>query len=88
MSINNEDIYDLLNTINKRLDELEDAVGSGNRILLRRLDELDETLGNVAVVFSAENRILMERLDELEDTVGSRLDRLEDSIRDEINKEK
>ena len=63
MTTSNEYLEDLLNTIIKRLDELEDAVGSGNRILLRRLDEL-------------------------EDTVGSRLDRLEDSIRDEINKEK
>ena len=88
MTTSNEYLEDLLNTIIKRLDELEDAVGSGNRILLRRLDELDETLGNVAVVFSSGSRILMERLDELEDTVGSRLDRLEDSIRDEINKEK
>ena len=63
MTTSNEYLEDLLNTIIKRLDELEDAVGSGNRILLRRLDEL-------------------------EDTVGSRLARLEDSIRDEINKEK
>ena len=32
--------------------------------------------------------IIIKRLDELEYTVGSRLDRLEDSLRDEINKEK
>ena len=64
MSINNEDIYDLLNTL------IEQSRSINNEDLYDLLNTINK------------------RLDEFEELFDSRLSDLEDSIRNEINKEK